>query len=131
MAATKKRRKKRITRFKTGIFESKKTGKNYEYRSSLELKFFEYLESCDDVVTYDYECFRIAYITNLQSGHVRIYIPDFWVKRKNGEFLVEVKAENFLGTKANVAKFAFAKKWCEEHGMKYVVLTENNFDSLN
>jgi len=120
------------------------------YRSSWERKFMIMCDSRDDVVAWSSEPVEIKYWSTLDSK-VRKYYPDFYMKVQKGEgifeeFLVEIKpseqlkkpnpptknskkalnsykflAEQFV---INRDKYIYAKKWAEERGWRFIVLTE-------
>jgi len=105
----------------------------------------------DDVIHWSSEPVEIKYWSTLDKKE-RKYYPDFYMKVQKGdsyeEFLVEIKpseqikkpqppkknskkalasykflAEQFV---KNRDKYAYAKKWAEERGWRFVVLTEKS-----
>ena len=64
-----------------GEYISVKTGKNIYYRSSWERQYAEQLDADDEVETWNYEFTSIPYVLD---GINRNYVPDFYVKMKNG-----------------------------------------------
>lgn len=120
-----KRKRRRKRRYHTGVYTSIKTGQKCCYRSSWELKYLQWLDAHDEVLTFGYEGVKIPYISNLKTGKLRTYYPDFWVEYVDGrKQLVEIKPKKRL-TQARVQKkLKAAETWCQEHGAVLVVLTE-------
>lgn len=119
----KKRRKTR--KYKTGIYVSTKTGAEIKYRSGWELNFAQYLDKDATVLTYSYESVIVSYITNLRSGRLRKYFPDFFIERTDGtKLLVEIKPLRFMNRTINKKKWEAALQWCVEHDAEFMVLTE-------
>ena len=122
------------------------------YRSSWERKFMIMCDNRDDVVAWSSEPVEIKYWSTLDSK-ARKYYPDFYMKIKKGEdiyeeFLVEIKPSEqikkpkpptknsqkalksykFLAEQyvINRDKYTYAKKWAEERGWRFIVLTEKS-----
>lgn len=130
--AIKKKKKLRPKRFKTGTYVSTKTGQEINYRSGWERSFAEYLDKDKTVATYVYEGIIISYITNLRSGRLRKYYPDFYVERVDGsKLLIEIKPKRFAPRGINKKKWEAAKKWCEEHDTEFMVITEDELKDMN
>lgn len=128
----KKKRKPRPKRFKTGTYVSTKTGQEIKFRSGWELNFAQYLDNDASVVSYVYEGVIISYITNLRSGRLRKYFPDFLVERADGtRLLVEIKPKRFMPRAVNKKKWEAAKQWCAEHDAEFLVLTEDELKDMN
>lgn len=121
------------------------------FRSSWERKFMVLCDNRDDVIHWSSEPVEIKYWSTLDKKERRYY-PDFYMKVQKGdsyeEFLIEIKpseqikkpqppkknskkalasykflAEQFV---KNRDKYAYAKKWAEERGWRFVVLTEKS-----
>lgn len=110
-APRKKRRKK--SRYHTGIHVSPKCQTPINYRSGWEKTICEYLDADPSVVQYAYESVVIEYTSNQKSKRLRKYLPDFLVVYKDGRIkMVEVKRQNML-TNIKVQKKAEAAiAWC-------------------
>lgn len=118
------------------------------YRSSWELKFMVWCDRNASVLEWGSETVVIPYKYPVDNKLHR-YFVDFYVKIKNKEskvtkYLVEIKPEKFTkppeipkkqtkkfiqevfqyGT--NQAKWKAANEFCQERGMKFLVLTEND-----
>ena len=118
------------------------------YRSSWELKFMVWCDRNASVLEWGSETVVIPYKSPVDNKLHR-YFVDFYVKIKNKEskvtkYLVEIKPEKFTkppeipkkqtkkfiqevfqyGT--NQAKWKAANEFCQERGMKFLVLTEND-----
>ena len=82
--------------------------------SRLELEFAEFLERCDDVVTYarNYMAvnFRLDYVN--AHGDLTKYYPDFVVRLTDGRMVVvETKGREDLDVPLKMARL---KQWCED-----------------
>ena len=121
------------------------------YRSSWERKFMIMCDSKDEVLAWSSEPVEIKYWSSLDSKE-RKYYPDFFMRVKRGDtyedFLVEIKPEaqikkpeppkknskkalksyKFLAEQyiKNRDKYTYAKRWAEDRGWRFIVLTENS-----
>jgi type III restriction enzyme len=82
--------------------------------SHLELRFANYLDECEDVVTfaklYQQIGMKIDYIDN--EGKIRDYYPDFIVKLKNNKvYIVETKGAIDVDVPRKIERL---KLWCED-----------------
>jgi len=118
------------------------------YRSSWELKFMRWCDRNASVLEWGSETVVIPYKSPVDNKLHR-YFVDFYVKIKNKDnkivkYLVEIKPEKFTkppeipkrqtkkfiqevfqyGT--NQAKWKAANEFCQDRGMKFLVLTEND-----
>ena len=146
-----------MSRYHQGRFRPKNPEKvkgdvtNIIYRSSWELKTLIYLDDSPDVLSYSSEEIKIPYSSKL-DGKLHIYYPDFCVtaRQKDGNivtFLIEVKPEKqtrppIQGKSKrtyitevkewakNTSKWEAAKRYCQKHDMKFVILTEKNLGIL-
>lgn len=126
--------------------------KSIIYRSSWEKKFMIKCDNRDDVLTWSSEPVSIRYFSSWDNKY-HTYYPDFYMKtcKQDGtieEFLVEIKphqqiqkpqkpkkrskkalrnyqylAEQYI---KNRDKYAYAQKWAEERGMRFIVMTEKS-----
>ncbi|MEA3347777.1 MAG: DEAD/DEAH box helicase family protein [Pseudomonadota bacterium] len=106
--------------------------------SRLELEFAQFLEGCDDVVSYvkNYMAvnFRIDYMN--AKGEISNYYPDFIVKKSNTEYLiVETKGQEDLDVPLKMKRL---KLWCEDINQAqkakrfdFVFVDEENFKKYN
>lgn len=130
---TKKRRKKKGGRYKTGIHVSSKCLNEMKYRSGWELIVAIHFDQDDSVESYAYEPIAIEYISNIRSGKVRRYYPDFLVNYTNGtRILVEVKRLNQLNNLIVQKKAKAAEEWCKKQNQKidYQFWTDHIVKSL-
>lgn len=118
------------------------------YRSSWELKFMKWCDTTPSVLEWGSETVIIPYKSPVDMRMHR-YFVDFYIKilNKNGEkikYLIEIKPEKFTKPPAipkkktkkfieevfqygvNQAKWKTANEFCENRGMKFLVLTEND-----
>ena len=117
------------------------------FRSSYELKFMQYCDLTESVISYQSEEFWIPYRSPL-DGKTHRYFPDFFVKYKDKDgntrtLVVEIKPAKELKmpdtnpkrrTKSwaysvktwaiNQAKWSAAKEWCADHNYEFKILTE-------
>ena len=112
------------------------------YRSWWELKFMKYLDRQPNVLSWSSEEVIIPYKSPIDNKWHRYY-PDFWVKTKQGETLVEIKPKkqtrppklnpknkrrylNEVKTWGiNEAKWKAAVSVCETKGWKWQIMTED------
>ena len=120
-----KKKRKKKSRYHTGIYLSKKTGQECHYRSGWELKYLEYLDNEPTVKSFEYESFFVMYVGNLKTGRLRKYIPDFLVEYVDGtKKLVEIKPGNKLDNLKVMKKKEVAEQWCKEHNATLEMVTE-------
>lgn len=112
------------------------------YRSSWELKVFNYMDRTDDIVQWSSEEIVIPYKSPI-DGRWHRYFPDLWVKTKTNEvFLIEIKPYNqtrepkkrsritkqYLNEVKtwgiNSAKWEAAREFCEDRKWKFKIFTE-------
>jgi len=102
--------------------------------SQLELEFAQFLEGCDDIISYakNYMAvnFRIDYVN--ANGDISNYLPDFIVKKSDKEiFIVETKGQEDLDVPLKMNRL---KQWCEDINksqkeilVDYVFVDEESF----
>lgn len=120
---------------------------NIVYRSSLELRFMQYLDSTPAVVKWQSEEFFIPYF-DPSTNKPRRYFVDFLVVVKQGDKtltqLVEIKPHNqtlppkppakrtrrfiheVLTYGTNQAKWNAATEYCLDRGWKFKIITEKD-----
>ena len=115
--------------------------KNPIARSSWEYNFMHYLDFHPDVIAWASEPIRIPYYNHFKRK-TTVYVPDFLVRYqdKTGGLkteLIEIKPmsqtlqekakgiQNKLQVALNRMKWAAAQQWCQKHGCKFVILTED------
>jgi len=121
---------------------------NVIYRSSWELRFMKYCDHNSSIVEWGSETMIIPYKSPVDNK-IHRYFVDFYVKIKDSsnritKYLIEIKPEKFTkppqipkhktrrfleevftyGT--NQAKWKAANEYCEDRGMKFLVLTEKD-----
>jgi len=120
------------------------------FRSSWEAMMFKWCDRNANVLEWSSEQHRIPYI-DPRNGRTKIYLPDIWCKVKldDGrieEQIIEVKPLSETPSFAvaryketgrkpsayrqtmlliNQAKFKAAEQWCKMHGMRFIIMTEN------
>jgi DNA-directed RNA polymerase subunit RPC12/RpoP len=117
--------KKKTTRkpkFRSGEFESKKSGCLLHYRSGMEEEFYNLLEQDEDVVTFYAEPFKVPYY---YKGKWHNYIPDIRVNfMDNSTEIWEVKPANQTDYDQNRCKWAAMNDHATNMGWGFVVQTE-------
>jgi hypothetical protein len=115
---------------------------NIIYRSSYELKFMQYCDLTESVNSWKSEEFFIPYVSPIDNK-VHRYFPDFFIKYKNKNLVIEIKPQKDLKmpqqnpkvkTKSwayqvktwlvNEAKWNAAKEWCADRNYEFRILTE-------
>jgi hypothetical protein len=117
-------------------------------RSLWERKFCKYLDESKKIIRWSFEPIKIPYLSPA-DGKMHKYIPDFLleVKKNNSEvevIMVEIKPEKqtkepTMGKKRkktylneaiiyeiNAKKWDAAKKFCDENGIQFKILTEKD-----
>lgn len=116
-------------------------------RSLWERKFCKFLDETPNILRWSFETLKIPYLSPVDKM-VHLYIPDFIVEKKSKSGLIEtlvVEIKPLKQTKKptqgkrkskrsfinenitygiNISKWEAAKKFCEEHSWKFVILTE-------
>lgn len=123
------------------------------FRSSWEYKFINWLEKSESVRCWASEPFPIEYV--MPGGDIHTYWPDFYVEMKSGEkYLIEIKPDiqthrpsqiiekkkykqnpmqaqyAFMTWTKNIRKWVSAKKYCEEHGLVFKIITEDIINKI-
>ena len=110
------------------------------YRSGLELQFIQYCENNSNIVKWASEPLKIPYYSRLDKKECNYY-PDYILENKKGnKVIVEVKPYNqtlkpdltdtaWLKEQwiKNIDKWTAAKKFADEHDMKFIIVTEKFF----
>lgn len=117
------------TRNMKGWLISEKTGDRHFFRSSWEEATMRYLDTCDDVKTWDYEPMRIPYY---QNDNKRWYVPDFIVTFQNGSReMWEVKPKEFVNSERTLLKSEAARGWCSKNDIRsYRLLTGDDLREI-
>lgn len=125
-----KRRRRRKKRYKTGIYESLKGGP-CKYRSGWELAYIQFLDASPDVVNFAYEGLSIPYVSNVRSGRLRKYLPDFCVVYVDGRTeVIEIKPSKRLQNITVMKKIEAARRWCAASGSTFSIITEHELKAL-
>jgi hypothetical protein len=118
------------------------------YKSSLELKAIRYCDYNKHIVKWSLEPFNVKYLKPT-DGKVHRYYIDFFIEFSTGDkFLVEVKSkgetvppkkpkkatdksimryQKAIQTYAiNCVKWEAAKKFAQERGLRFIILTEDH-----
>ncbi len=82
--------------------------------SHFELQFADFLESCEDIISYAKNYFSVHFKIDYKDagGNIRDYYPDFFVKVSDKEvFIVETKGREDLD---DVEKVKRLYQWCDD-----------------
>lgn len=85
--------------------------------SHFELQFADFLEHCDDIISYAKNYFAVNFRLDYQnaSGDISNYYPDFIVKLSTKEYyVVETKGREDLD---DIEKIKRLRQWCEDVNM--------------
>jgi hypothetical protein len=120
------------------------------YRSLWELKFMKWCDNHDHILEWGSEEIVVPYRSPL-DGRVHRYFVDFYAKVRNKsgtakKYLIEVKPKKQTvepkipkrKTKryltevttyiTNQAKWEAAREWCADHGLEFIILTEDHLN---
>ena len=121
--------------------------KSPTYRSSWEFTFMTFCDNNPNVLQWASEAVHINY-RNPLTGKNTIYVPDFLMTYmdaggKQHAEVIEVKPVKETSLQEagkspraqaaailNMAKWAAAKAWCQAHGLKFRVITENDIYAM-
>lgn len=102
--------------YKSGYYQSTKTGQVFHYRSSYELRTMKCFDKDNQVLNYQAEPFAIVY-----SSYKR-YIPDFLVVYNSGsKEIIECKGEHILNQAAT--KLEAGMSYARNNHLTFKVLT--------
>jgi hypothetical protein len=91
----------------------------------------QHLDADDSVKSYLYEGIVVGYVSNVRSGRIRKYWPDFFIEYIDGKkVIVEIKPKKRLDHAAVKKKLAAARQWCIEHGVALEIVTEVELKAL-
>lgn len=149
LSSIKQLRARRSSRYDQGYVNTRSCTKLIDptqpviYRSSYEKKFITWLESSPRVVRWGSECMVIPYMFIDEKTHR--YYPDFYMEMTNGDrVVVEIKPSSqtrppvgptpsayaIKEWQKNTCKWRAARKFCEDRGMKFMIITENTINRL-
>lgn len=149
---------KKYKQFKQGIYKPIYPQKvnnegSINYRSSLELKLMIWCDKNARVVEWGSENVIVPYISPVDN-RVHRYLVDFYIKVKENtkiiKYLIEIKPKNqtippkpskrkkestVIYEQAmwaiNQAKWKAAKQFANNNGMKFMIITELDLETLN
>jgi hypothetical protein len=128
------------------------------YRSGLELKFMQYLDTKDHIIKWNSEGITIVYQDTTGASHR--YYPDFYYESKNPKnsklidrVVVEIKPYSetqppvrpknesvkslsnyeysYKTYLKNKLKWGKAVEFCEKRGLKFIIITEKHLKKAN
>ena len=119
---------------------------NVIFRSSWELRFFNYCDKNPDIIEWSSEEVVIPYKSPIDGKYHR-YFPDVWVKTSVGEvYLIEIKpfketqepkkrsriTKQYLNEVKtygiNINKWKAAEEYCRDRKWKFKIITENELN---
>ena len=90
-----------------------------------------YLDVDPNVVSFMYETLEIPYVSNVRTGRVRKYLPDFYVTYIDGHVdVIEIKPSKRLNNAVVIKKSMAATAWCQLNGCSYKIVTEQHLKLL-
>jgi len=120
--------KTRRPKCRTGTFISEKNHSEIKYRSGLEEKFLNLLETDHDVASFTYETIKVPYFW---AGKWHTYIPDIRVNFVDSSVEIwEVKPANQTDFDQNKAKWASMNDHALNMGWEFIVQTEVGLGKL-
>jgi len=106
--------------------------------SHLELRFANFLENCEDIISYIKNYFGVHFKIDYKNndGNISDYYPDFIVKKSDKEmYIIETKGLEDLDVPLKMKRL---KQWCEDlnKGQKkikydFVFVDQESFDKYN
>ena len=116
--------------YKSGYVFLGKLGLFLFFRSSYEERALLFLGDLNDIADIKTEAIRIEYEN--EEGYTHFYLPDILVKDMLGNsYLIEVKPSHQLEDKVNQLKFKAGIKYSLEHGIAFLIWTEEFVFSNN
>jgi hypothetical protein len=113
------------------------------FRSSWELSMNQFLDNNPNILRWGSEEIAIPYVKPT-TGRVHKYYPDYWIEFRDQEGnikqeIIEVKPDSQVNVSKkkrlteydkltyviNLAKWQAATDFCNKHGIKFRILTEN------
>ena len=150
-----KRKKYKYSKFKQGIYkpvhrEKYRGAKLPEYRSSWELKFFQWCDRNVNILEWSSESVIVPYVSPVDKRVHRYFVDSNILLREDDNikrYLVEIKPsqqtkppvnssrkkkstviyENVMYA-VNQAKWAAAEKYAKKKNMEFIILTENELN---
>lgn len=119
---------------------------NIVYRSGWELKFMSFLDKSTQITRWASEEFSVCYF-DPTSDKIRRYFPDFMIEVEKDKIkkimVIEIKPKSqtvppqkssnkrrYLKETyefaRNISKWKAARKWCEERGYEFKIMTEDD-----
>lgn len=106
------------------------SGGQMHYRSSWELDTALKLDSCDYVLTYEYEQVRIKFLNQNQEN--RWTYTDFLIDLGGAKLMIEVKPTSICMIKQD--RISAQLKWCMDNSVQFAIidkeLIDNQFDKM-
>ena len=106
--------------------------------SHLELRFANFLENCDDIISYVKNYFGVHFKIDYKNadGNISDYYPDFVVKKNEKEvFIIETKGREDLDVPLKTQRL---KQWCEDLNKAqkkakydFIYVDEESFDKYH
>lgn len=140
-----------MSKWRQGIFTPKNShkfiGSRAVYRSGLELKFFRFCDSNDNILKWGSENIIVPYISPIDMKTHRYYVDNFVVIREGANitrYLIEIKPSKQTQPPTtkyrkkqhliyeqrlwviNQAKWQAAREYSRKKGWKFLIMTEKD-----
>lgn len=110
-----------------GFYYSSKMNEMFRYDSLIELLRMKMLDFDTDVITWTKRHgIRIPYVLD---GQNKLYIPDFLIKKNNGNQILE-ELKGYEEETKKQAKFEALKNYCNSYGIIDKILSYNDMSEL-
>jgi hypothetical protein len=130
MTAT-KRKRKRKSRYHTGVHTSPKCLSEIKYRSGWEFEVIKHLDVNPDVVSYSYESIKVPYESNARTKKMRTYYPDFLVAYVDGKIkMIEVKRADKVSQPKTAKKLKAGEAWCKVEGIEFEIWQDEKIKQI-
>jgi hypothetical protein len=125
-------KKKKRRWYHQGKIKISKCEKEIEYRSGWEKQVSLMFDIDPEIKVVEYESLRVPYISNIRTGKVKIYLPDFLITYIDGsKKIIEIKRDDRVNTKIVKLKEAAAIRFINGnmHNTNYEIWTKKHIDA--
>jgi hypothetical protein len=108
------------------IDETMNSGSEPFYRSSWELKMYQYVDTNPEIKSWSTEYVAIPYYDPVQNKNRRYY-PDIFVQFQDGrKLIIEIKPRSQYNNLTNQAKWEAAKLYAKSINAEFIVMNEKD-----